>query len=62
MPLPFLPPEEKGFHYVPAVEGLVRHKNVALRALGVSYVTLLQYQNCVIHMAVWKMKTEVGPL
>ena len=41
-PLPFLPTESKGRHEVPAVEGLVQHKHVALGAPGVGSVTLLQ--------------------
>ena len=60
--LPLLPPAAKGRREVLAVEGLVRHKHVTLGAPGVRSDTLIQYHDCVPHMAVYKVNPEVGPI
>ena len=45
-----------------AVEGLVRHKYVTLEAPGVRLVPFLQDHYCVPHVAVRKVKLELGPI
>ena len=45
---------------VPAFEGLVQNKHVALGAPGVRSVTLLQDHDCVPQMVVRKMNLDVG--
>ena len=46
---------ENFYHEVPAAEGIVGHKHVALGAPGVRSVTLLQYHNFFLNMAVRKV-------
>ena len=43
-----------------AVKGILGHKYVALGATRVGSVTLLQDQNCILHVAVCKVNLEVG--
>ena len=43
-----------------AVKGILGHKYVALGATRVGSVTLLQDQNCILHVAVCKVNPEVG--
>ena len=62
MPLIFLSPSEEDRCKVPAVEGLVRYKNVTLGEPGVSSVTLIQGHDCVPRMVVHKVNPEVGPI
>ena len=61
-PLPLLPPAEKGHCKVPAIEGLVQHKHVALGAPGLRLVTLLQDNYFFPCMAVRKVNPEIGPI
>ena len=61
-PLPFLPPVAKGRREVPVIEGLARHKHVALGTTGVRSVTLLQDHNCVLCIVVHKLNPEVGTI
>ena len=61
-PLPFLLPAAKVRREGTAVEGLLRHKHVALGSRGVRSVTLLQDNHCIMSMSVSKVNPEVGPI
>ena len=54
-------PSAKGRRKVPAVKGLLGHKNVALGSLGLGSVTLVRYHNFIPHVALCKVNPEVGP-
>ena len=60
MPLPLQSPSAEGSCKVPASKGLLWHKHVALRTPGLGEVALLQDHNCIPHVAVFKVNTEVG--
>ena len=47
---------------MPAIKSLVQQKHVTLGEPGVRSVNLLQYNYCVPHVAVRKLKPEVGPI
>ena len=53
---------EKVHREVPAIEGLVQHKNATIGAPGVGLVTFFQDRDCVLHMLVQKVNPEVGPI